>query len=132
MRTFVLAGILCFSALIASLHFLASAYSWYWQWPWFDILMHFLGGAFIGLASLWVLFHSRYVGSFHPSRKAMFAAALVGALSVGLGWEVFEYVAGATGVSGYESYALDTATDLAMDCLGAVVSYLLYSKFHGE
>jgi len=39
--------------IIAFLHQSAVALYWYWSVPWFDIVMHFLGGLWVGTCALW-------------------------------------------------------------------------------
>lgn len=94
--------------------------------------MHFLGGFFAGLATLWFY----YLAGFHKQLSAasslqVMIVALIGALTVGIFWEIFEYLAGVTfDVLG--NYALDTAKDLTMDITGGYVSYLffVFKKYH--
>lgn len=81
----------------------------FWRLWWFDVLLHFLGGAWAALASAWAL-------ALFGVRLS--SARILGcALAIGIGWEVLEYV---LDFPREEAYLLDLATDIVMDALGAV------------
>lgn len=102
--------------LLAVANNLAVQFSLYWQYLWFDIPMHFLGGTVIALGFL-----SAYPMHF-STRGRRFKATLVFVLVGGLLWEAFEHSAG---ISLTREAALlpDTALDLAMDIVGGVVAF---------
>lgn len=79
-------------ALIAGLNFFAFKFSWYFYHWWFDLLMHFLGGLFIGL-TVWWLFQLvvKYYSSRPLSRWLIFGLQLGMVLLLGLMWELFEF-----------------------------------------
>ncbi|KND46986.1 MAG: putative membrane protein (4 TMH) [Parcubacteria bacterium C7867-004] len=81
----------------------------YWRYTWFDIVMHFLGGLTIGLA-LVALIGSRF-------RPVWFLVLMI---AVAVGWEVFEAL---VGIPREANFKLDTALDLLMDTLGALLAY---------
>src|SRR5687767_1551870 len=88
---------------LASVHLYALPHFWYWYFPWLDVPVHFLGGAFMAAAVIGTL------GKFKPRTFLLVVAA--GAV----GWEVFEFFINA----GREAnFALDTALDLLMDAFG--------------
>jgi hypothetical protein len=92
----------------------------YWSVPWFDVLMHFLGGVWIAALVYWFL---RRMVPFVPlSSQAIFAILLGATFLVGIAWEVFEYLVGTYFT---ENYPLDTSIDLLMDLVGAGVLYYL-------
>lgn len=109
--------------LIAALHFVASAYYLYWSVWWFDILMHFLGGLFIGASALWLFYFE--VPAPLRLRLSAFATAFAAVAAVGVSWEIFEKVVGAYQP---ENYTLDTTLDLAMDVVGMLAAYLIYTR----
>lgn len=41
--------------IVATLHAIALSQFLYWQLPWFDVLMHFLGGLLVSLFGIWTL-----------------------------------------------------------------------------
>lgn len=110
--------------LIALFQFLANEYYLYWEWWWADILMHFLGGAFIAGGVLWLIRFEVPLG-LRP-RVPVFLATLVLTLLVGVAWEVFEYV---TDSASAINYTLDTSLDIAMDVVGMLVSYLIMKRY---
>lgn len=110
--------------LVGVLHFVASAFYYYWTIIWFDNLMHFLGGLTIGLLSLWIYF-SIYKDS-NLTRKQIIARSLLFVIVVGVGWEVFEYVNDIA--QSAESYSRDTAQDLVADIIGAILAGDLVSR----
>ena len=112
--------------LIALVHNAAQAFSLYWLFSWLDILMHFLGGIFIGLSTLWFFFESGYVSIERNLRNIarVTAAAIIG---IGIGWEIFEVVAG---IPIEDNYVLDTIIDVGMDILGSFVAAYAYARVY--
>lgn len=97
------------TALVGYLDHQARLLFWYWEYPWFDVVMHLLGG--VSVASFMVWAHDRFVS--HTS--IVFVVAL-GLLAVGVSWEIFEYFAKAPTEA---NYIIDTVTDVIMDIVGA-------------
>lgn len=92
------------------LHVGALAYSLYWHYPWLDVLSHFLGGLWVALALAWLAHRVNVpVRAFH---------LFLGVFAVGIGWEVFEVVAG---IPRESNWLFDTSIDLVMDLGGALV-----------
>ena len=119
--------------LIGVLHRLAIMFSWYWSFWWTDVVMHFLGGLWIGLAVIWFVFVSgrtKSLADIMHERWVAFGLAVGAALAVGLGWEVFELYYGISGAFPNEPIFPDTWHDLVMDALGGVAAYLYIMKKH--
>lgn len=114
-RTIFLIGIAVFSLLIAVLNGIAFQYSLYWSVWWFDILMHFFGGALVGFFILWGAYFFRPPPARIPARGVVIG----GALMVGVAWEIFEFIVGAR-VPDSHAYRIDTMLDLFMDVVGAL------------
>lgn len=110
MRLPWLVAALVLAALLALVHLFALAHFWYWEYPWFDVPVHFLAGSFMGTAVVGVL------GRFKP--KTFLLAVVVGAL----GWELFELL---VNVEHEANFVLDTALDLLMDTLGITLAYAI-------
>jgi hypothetical protein len=108
MRLPWLVAALVLAALLAGVHIHALLHFWYWYFPWLDIPVHILGGAFMAAASVGVL------RSYKP--RAFLLVVVAGAL----GWEFFEFV---INVEHEANFVLDTALDLLMDTLGIVLAY---------
>lgn len=101
---------LLLSAALAILHSFAVAEFLYWRFEWIDVPMHFLGGLTIG---------TLIIAFWYRRKRVRF---LFSAIAAFVGWEVFEY---AFGVPREANYVLDTALDLMMDTLGALVAYTI-------
>lgn len=114
-----------FSLILALgvLHFSAIVFYFYWTMWWFDTLMHFLGGLSLGVFLIWVFHVSGMFGQRAPNRRQAFLTSLVSIAIIGVGWEIFEYVAGIS--TAEQNYALDTATDLVADMAGALLASFL-------
>lgn len=100
-----------FAVAAAATHALAVYYSLYWSLSWFDLLVHTFAGGMVGIVSYmvvsWVLSH----------RFSPYAACIL-LIGVGLGWEAFEYLTGATIIE--PGFAFDTLIDLGADLLGGL------------
>jgi hypothetical protein len=95
----------------------------YWTYRWIDIPMHFLGGVWVALLSVYVLLHTAW-GRGHLPQVAQrpFWIAVAGALVLGLLWEWYEIVFKFFNWGWFpDSYALDTLLDVVMDVLGGVL-----------
>lgn len=111
---------------IALLHYFALDRAYYWTVPWYDIMMHFLGGLWVALFSLWVCASGKF--SFIPQRIS-WGKVLVVVLTVGVLWELYEIVFGLTFVSDPEYWG-DTTLDMVMDTAGGLVGAILLNKNH--
>ncbi len=124
MKRILLAEIFFIGITVAVLHKIALSLSLYWTVWWFDIPMHFLGGALIALITLFFIYDSKFFNFSIRKPIVVFAAALGATLVVGLSWELWELFVGFT--DAYKDQ-VDTIADLINDTLGATVVYL-YSK----
>lgn len=101
----------------------------YWSVWWFDVLMHFLGGAWAGLLLLSL---SRYAPKplrrFLPAEKHWFYYLAI--LAIGVGWEFYEVMVGL--IVTPEPYPIDTSIDIVMDLLGAWGIRKIYMKRKNE
>ncbi len=105
-------------------NFLANRFHFYYSIWWFDILMHFLGGAWLGLVFVW--FWSKRELSLYFDSLLLFKVVLW-ILFIGIAWEVFEfyfinYVA-------QNSFDLaDTLSDILLDLSGGILIALYFSR----
>lgn len=99
----------------------ASVWSLYWILPWFDILMHFLGGVWLGLTIFALLTRSI---PYLLTHKALMVIVLVsGTLFIGFAWEIMEFFLDLVlGTNMFQPDLPDTLIDLAMDMAGSAVS----------
>lgn len=113
--------------LLLSLHVAAEIFHLYWIFPWFDILTHFIGGVWIGHATLWLLYGSVYMRPREWSAKQAFKYVLLAILCIGIAWELYEVLVHLIQYIPFErGYVVDTVTDVVMDTLGSITSYLYY------
>lgn len=112
--------------LIGVLHITALEYYLYWQLPWFDVLLHFLGGLFTGLAV--VAFYVHWFGAIEIDHRRLFWSVMVGVLAVGVSWEFFEMYAGLTFVGQFGFWS-DTISDIILDLSGAFLAYHISQRF---
>ena len=108
MRLAWLSIALVLAALLASVHIYALINYWYWYFPWLDVPVHFLGGAFMGAAVV------GFLGKAKP--RTFFIVVAVGAV----GWELFELF---INTEREANFILDTSLDLLMDASGAILAY---------
>lgn len=96
--------------------------AFYLQWVfwWIDVVLHILGGLWIGLALFWLFFLSGKVRVPNSSLVSVFLYVVLGTLIIGVGWEMFEYISG-TFIT--EEMFPDTIHDLFADFAGALIAY---------
>lgn len=109
---------------IAIVNVFAHQYYWYWLMRWFDMPMHFFGGIWIAGAVLWWRFFSGKFTSVELTTKAIFTWAIIGAVGIGLAWEVFEAVVSYLTVGRMNDMG-DTISDLVIDTLGGLLSAVI-------
>ncbi|MDD4989057.1 MAG: hypothetical protein PHV42_01370 [Candidatus Pacebacteria bacterium] len=125
-RNSLITASLIFLAFTAILHLYAVAFYVYWSLPWFDIIVHGLGGIAVGFFALWIdtPLDQEFASPFSLSSLII---VLGGTLFIGLLWELFEYSFGITSLAS-ANFLPDTLRDLAMDIIGGILS-LLYIGF---
>lgn len=106
---------------IMMLQIAASIWYLYWVLPWYDVLMHFLGGLWLGLM-VFALAH-RSVPHLLQHRVVMVLAIISGALLVGFLWELMEFFIDILlGTNTFQPNLPDTMADLGFDILGSLVA----------
>ncbi|TSC86183.1 MAG: hypothetical protein G01um10148_689 [Parcubacteria group bacterium Gr01-1014_8] len=94
--------------ITAFLYFLGFFLYLHWVFWWYDIVLHFLGGAWAALAVMWSFAMYKI-----PPRWAHVISLVI---IIGVLWEIFEFVIGAPRESNYRP---DTSLDLLMDVAGS-------------
>ena len=120
-------SIMIVGALVAVFHVTALNFSLYWVISWFDIMMHFLGGALVGLFGVWVygkLWKDKLLNDKHYN--VLFNVVIFVTI-VGLFWETFELLFDVTSTTRL-SYKGDTSLDFIMNTIGAIIGYF-YAKW---
>lgn len=113
--------------IFGSMHAMAQVFYFYWTLWWFDYLMHFLAGVFIGLITLWVAYRWSIFGGARPGLLRASLIVFLPVVLIGVAWEVFEYFFGLTEAT-EEVYALDVAHDLLADLVGGIVAVYVGTK----
>lgn len=109
---------------IFSLNFAASKLYWYSSIWWFDVLMHFLGGFWLGLVFLWLIYKDLDKKNL---AKDNFIKIVLGVLFVGFGWEIYEIVV--NDLLAKNTFDLfDTSTDMIADLMGGISAYLIFKN----
>jgi len=99
---------------------LANIYDWFWIFGWFDVLMHFLGGALAGATFFWIF--PRFLVTFNRPLTQffiIFTLAMGFVALVGVVWEFHELVFDIQGS------VADTMEDLFNDFAGGAVAALI-------
>jgi len=126
MRKKFLLSIFFLASSIAFLHMIGSEFFLYWRFWWYDIVMHFLGGLMVGMIALWVYNYFEYFKNKEINKSLIFLYTFLVVLSVGIGWEVFEFL---IEVDFSNNYISDTSLDLIMDIVGSLFSSVVFLKF---
>ncbi|MBU0612342.1 hypothetical protein KKA39_02990 [Patescibacteria group bacterium] len=105
---------------IFALNYIATGFYWYFSIWYFDMLMHFLGGFWAGLAVIYVL-------SSQELDFKLIIKVFLGVLLIGFLWEVFEVSVDKT-ISQNPFNFLDTVSDIFFDLAGGGLSLIYFSK----
>lgn len=113
---------------IAVVNFFAHEYYWYRLFWWFDMMMHFAGGAWLSGVAIW--WHGRKLesGVTLPLKTLLFVGVGT-ALTIGVLWEGYEVIVGIV-VEGRVNALADTLSDILFDSLGALLITLLVRQKH--
>jgi hypothetical protein len=105
-------------AFIFLLNLIILKFHWYYSIWWSDMLMHFLGGIWLGTAFL-------FVSKEEINTKVAFKI-LLGVLLVSVLWEIFEFILNNFTLK-MEFSILDTLSDFLLDLAGG--SFVLWRIF---
>ena len=111
-----------FSCVLLSLHLFALEYFLYWAVPWFDILLHIIGGISFGFLLLFIASKTVENIPWYIPIIGTFIAATV--------WEIFEFQIGLTFVA--KNLALDTISDVMFSIFGGTIAFIAYRFFRME
>jgi predicted membrane protein len=118
------AGLSLFVFCIFSLNFIANKLYWYSSIWWFDILMHFLGGFWLGLFFIWYLYKDL---DKKELSKDNLIKLILGVLFVGFGWEIYEIIV--NDLWAKNTFDLfDTSSDMVFDITGGLLAYYIFKN----
>jgi len=86
------------------------------------MILHFLGGLCVAFFVLWLVSWKSDLKNW--SRGKILFVALLGAIAVGVLWEVYELYFSLTFLSDGARYFADTTKDLTMDLVGGFFGFL--------
>lgn len=111
--------------IIGLMHAAAMQLNLYYDHPYYDFILHFLGGVVVGQCA--VLLVSRL--NFLQHRSLFFQLVLIVIIMavVGFAWEYMEYILGIAN-PGAQGYIRDTTEDFIADYIGVFVAYFFYIK----
>lgn len=121
-RTPFLIGVIC-SGILFAINAVAEFFHIYSLYHWFDNPMHLFGGFSAGLLTIGIaraIFPTRIY-----EKTPQFVLTVVGALCVGIVWEVVEAYYNVSVLYG-GNFWFDTYKDLLMDTLGGILSYICF------
>ncbi len=94
-------------------------FHWYYSIWWIDMVMHFFGGAWVGLFFFYVFYTRKWF-----SNKILII--ILSVLLIGISYEVFEFFLGTISREPFD--ILDTLSDLFFDLLGGGAAILYFAK----
>ncbi len=112
--------------VVGLLHIAAEFFYFYWTVFWFDIMMHFLGGIAVALATLWAVVRLNFLKNYGNPILTTFFTTLTAVLVVSFFWEVLEHLTGTA--KALEGYVFDTTMDTSAALLGAALTSSLVSR----
>ena len=113
--------------VLIALHLAGSYFSWYWSYPWFDVIIHILAGLWVGLVFLWLASYLNQINSLVEYKAKSLLIALISAGLIGVVWELLENFGHLAFVNA-NGYGLNTAMDILNDVIGGVLAYLYFIK----
>lgn len=121
-RNIPLLSFLLLVVILGFLHFAGIYLHLYWRVQSFDRLVHIIGGFFVAIASLSIIYGSKLqtVKRSHSLMVGIFAALVVGIL-----WEIFEVQNGITSLRDI-GYWIDSIGDILSDFIGGCLAALYF------
>ncbi len=107
-----------FISFIFIVNSIAVYFHWYSSLWWFDMIMHFLGGAWLGLFFLW-LFRIKNIST------SLFFRVILSVFIVSLLWEVYEIVVNDQIAKNIFDYQ-DSVSDLFFDLSGSFTALFYF------
>jgi hypothetical protein len=101
------------------LHFLGVFGLWYVKYWWLDLLTHFIGGFWLSLTAIWLLFFSGYL-NFSRGFYKIFLSGILSVFIIAVIWEFFEYSLDLR--YSPDGYWFDTRLDIIIGTCGGIIS----------
>lgn len=113
--------------LVYVLNYIANVFYYHWTDWWYDVILHFLGGACAGTGFLFLYFIFLKISNFEKIKAIKLTFFFV--FLVGFVWEIYELKSGATSFFDGIIYVRDTLSDLIIDCCGGFFATLYSFKY---
>ncbi|MFZ2523375.1 MAG: hypothetical protein WAW92_03225 [Minisyncoccia bacterium] len=113
--------------LVYGFNYLAEIFYFHWTLWWYDVILHFMGGACAATAFIYFYYIFFKFSQFNKIKAINLS--FVFTLFVGLVWEVYELQQGDTSFSDGIFYYRDTISDLIVDCCGGFFATTSSFKF---
>ena len=129
--------LLLFVVIIGVANAFATQFFLYWRLPWLDMLMHFLGGIWIGLVVLWVYYLSGKFKNIPENRRCVsyvYGLAAIVTMVTSVFWELFEFSLDVKVAFNEFNGFYDTASDIIIAVFGALVAarYFVCKSYYKE
>ena len=113
--------------IIFVLHYFALKYSWYWNFRWFCIFMHLLGGFWAAITAFWISMRFNHIDTIVRYKERSFIIMVISVFIIGVSWEAFRLFSGITSIHdvGYLNVFLD---DLAGNFMGGIFGFFYFLK----
>ena len=108
--------------VIGVLDLIAGIFYLHWTVWWYDVILHFIGGAWAAMAV--ILFWHSIISSLKNNQLKLVIVGIIGAFIIGLLWEVYELIIDATSISYGLFYWTDTTSDILLDICGGFFAAL--------
>jgi magnesium-transporting ATPase (P-type) len=112
-------------ALVGVLNLTAIHLYLYWTTNWFDMIVHTLAGATVGMTMIlfWQYRHMS-VPLQSLDQRHLVRIGVIGAIVIGILWEIYELSFGITTLADGIHYFTDTGSDLICDTIGGILGSL--------
>lgn len=120
MKSYLLRSVVISIILVFVLNALGMYSFWYSSISWYDMLVHFLGGVFIGFLLLYLFPQLRTL----PTKRTIHLIIL-GVVIIGVGWELFEYAVWMLTHDTPNAFS-DAISDVICDTFGGALAVSLF------
>ena len=112
--------------LIFAFNFIALRLYFYSSVWYFDMIMHFLGGGWLGLLVMWIIFSKLFFENISLEFSFRLINQIVfGVLIIGVSWELYEILVNNI-IFKIPFYILDTSSDVFFDLAGGTFAVFYF------
>jgi hypothetical protein len=111
--------------MIGVINVVASYFHWYWSIWWFDMPVHFMGGVFVAMLTIYILYKRIGVSMASKQNLKVLLIILAGTFVFGFLWEIFEFFVQG-GLNGNLANVTDSVSDMCFDLAGGIFASIMY------